>query len=120
MISALVVALLAQVVTPTAILTDAIGVDYVDANIVSGGVTRFERQFDGGAWASVGMPTKFSDALTTTGASTYRIAFPTLTAGNHTVAIRACNASQCSDPTPIFSFFLTVKLEVPTNARVVK
>lgn len=81
---------------------DAIGFDYLDADFVQWQVTRFENQYDGGAWVTISPPV-YSQ---TSGVTTYfvrpqDISTPT---GTHTVTFRACNTQGCSTGTAPFQF----------------
>lgn len=105
---------------PVTVAADAFGFDYVDTDIVSAAVVRFERQIDAGAWVSVAIPPKANDANTGQGASTYKVDVPALTPGPHTVAFRACSVNVCSNASPTLSFLLAVQPAPPTNPRVLK
>jgi hypothetical protein len=71
---------------------DAIGWDYLDADMTIYDVSRFEASWDDSEWTTLGIPPSIIDAETQSGARTYK-ATPSFTGGNHTVSFRACNAA---------------------------
>ena len=89
--------------------------EYADAEI--GDVTTFEVRLDGAtAYEAIGIPT--ADVLDTTppGHKSYRWAIPALGHGPHTIAVRACNAVECSlDATAVFRL-----IGPPQHLRVVR
>src|SRR5690242_9730943 len=94
-------ALLAQsvILTPT----DALGFDYLDADLTSFAVARFEVSYDLGAWTSLGLPAPFALSDTIAGAHTYKVV-PQFTTGSHSVQFRACNAAGCGSASAAFPF----------------
>ena len=88
--------------------------DYLDADLTTGSVTRFEMQIDDGAWGSIGIPT---DTAPISGGRTYRVPVPALVPGDHTVRIRACNVDVCSTAA-VLTFRLIVMPVAPTNLRI--
>lgn len=93
---------------------DAIGFDYADADFQQYAVERFEAQYDGGAWASIGIP---QVAGQSNGLTTYRV-IPPMPSGNHTVGLRACNAVGCSTSSSPFAFAVLGAPETaPGNVR---
>lgn len=103
---------------PVATASQAFGFDYKDADLTTFSVIRFEMQMDAGAFVSVNLPIKASDALTPVGSSTYKVPIPALTTGSHVVSFRACNAQLCGDSSAPFTFILAVKPATPTGTRV--
>lgn len=61
-------------------------------------VTRFEVNYDGGAYTDVGRTAH------PTLADTFYAPIPALTTGSHTVVVRACNSNGCSDDSGVFVF----------------
>lgn len=116
MVAALVANVAAQ--APTATPTQAFGVDYLDADMTTYAVTRFEIQVDGGAFTSVGIPPKQNDMQTPAGGSTYKIAIPPMTPGSHTVGVRVCNVVTCSTATPL-SFTFSITPVAPPTPRII-
>lgn len=103
---------------PVATASQSFGFDYKDTDVTAGGVSRFEMQVDGGAFASVAIPPKGNDSQTPAGSSTYVVPIPALTTGTHTVSFRACNAQLCGDASPSFAFVLAVKPAIVTGVRI--
>jgi len=94
--------------------SDAIGFDYVDASLSEYQVDRFEASYDGGTWATLGIPPV---AFSANGVSTYRV-IPPQSTGTHTVAFRACNAVGCSNSSGPFAFaVLGAPSVAPGNVR---
>jgi hypothetical protein len=83
----------------------------VSANIV----TLFKLSIDGGAFTAVGMTP--STEQPQVGFKAFQALVPSLTPGKHTVAVQACNAALCSDPTPALEFTLDVKPSTPVRLR---
>lgn len=105
---------------PTITSSQAVGFDYLDADMVSFSVTRFDVQWDNGVWVSIGIPAAVKLANTLAGASTYKVT-PPFTTGNHSVSFRAVNAAgagAASGPFP-FAVVGSPPAGVPTNVRVV-
>lgn len=63
-------------------------------------VTEFQVIVDGGTAQSLGLPTPVG--------TTYTASLPTMTAGVHTLAVRACNGSYCSSTVTITVVVLKV------------
>lgn len=92
---------------------DALGWDYPDADTATYQVSRFEAQYDNGAWVAVGMDV----AGTANGITTYKTT-PAVTNGTHSVVVRACNVSGCGGASSPFAFaVLTAPASAPTNLR---
>jgi hypothetical protein len=113
-----VVSLTAQnpILTPT----DALAFDYPDADFTASQVTRFEAQWDGGAWGALPMTT-FRDASTPAGFSSYKV-IPPFSNGTHAVSYRACNSVGCGGGSVPFGFAFAVAetpKAVPGNVRKV-
>ena len=94
--------------------SDAFGVDYPDAWLTEQAINRFEVQYDGGQWTSVGMPPVYAAV---NGIATYAVtpAMP-MPQGNHTVSFRACNAGACSRSTSPFAFLVPIEENLPVVA----
>ncbi len=107
-----------QTTPPVATASQAFGVDYLDADFTSAGVTLFGVKVYSGAWVDVA-PAKVTNPLTPAGSSTYRIAIPPLTPGAHSAVFRACNPNLCSDPSAPFAFVLAVKPATPPPGRII-
>jgi len=96
---------------------EAIGFDYLDADLTTYQVNSFQAQWDNGAWVSLGIPTSVIVGDTQSGAKTYKV-IPTFTSGNHTVAFRACNSAGCGAASAGFPFgVLSGPGSVPSNLR---
>ena len=83
-------------------LSDAFGVDYPEASFIEQAINRFEVQYDGRQWTSVGIPPVYAEV---NGVATYAVQ-ATMPPGNHTVSFRVCNAGGCSISTSPFAFFV--------------
>ena len=81
---------------------DAIGVDYPDRWFTEQAIARFEVQYNGGQWTPVGIPPVYAAS---DGVTTYSVK-PTMSAGNHAVSFRVCNAGGCSTSTSPFTFLV--------------
>ena len=92
--------------------TDAVGFDYLDADMAI--TTRFESSYDNGPWASVQIPT------TVPLGKTYKV-IPPYTSGSHTVLFRACNSAGCGSASVPFAFVYaaTSPTVAPGNIRKV-
>ena len=88
--------------TPTLGPYDAIGVDYPDAWLTEQAIARFEVQYNGGQWTSVGIPPVYAAS---DGVTTYSVR-PRMSVGNHAVSFRVCNAGACSTSTSPFPFLV--------------
>lgn len=82
---------------------DAVLFDYYTADIATYAVRRYEVQWDGGPWSSLGLPTAYTTPQTPSGAVTYKVP-PPFSTGNHTAAFRACNAQRCGAGSVQFRF----------------
>lgn len=92
---------------------DALGWDYLDADVATYQVNRFEVQYDNGAWTAAGMDTVAS----ANGVTTYKTT-PTVGNGTHQAVVRACNVSGCGGASSPFAFaVLTAPASAPTNLR---
>lgn len=89
--------------------------DYKDTDAVTGGVTHFEMQMDGGLPKNLGIPT--GSPTLDVNVKTYRTPVPPLTPGLHKVGISACNADLCS-PYLTLEFKLVVEPAIPANLRI--
>src|SRR5258708_3608940 len=90
---------LGQVVTATQNNSPAL--DYPTTALTTFAVTRFEIQFDAGAFISIGLPTPTDDAKTLVGDHTYagpKMGTLGLSVGNHTMSSHACNVAGCGQP----------------------
>ena len=95
---------------------DSIGWDYLDADVATYQVNRFEAQYDAGAWAAVGMVTVAS----ANGVTTYKTT-PTVNNGTHSILVRACNVSGCGTASNPFAFaVLSAPTSAPSNLRVIR
>ncbi len=95
---------------------DAIGFNYTDADFANAQVERFENQYDGGQWLSIGIPTVYQNL---NGITTYRV-IPTTATGTHTLSFRACNAVGCGNASSPFAFaVLGAPSTAPSNIRVI-
>ena len=92
--------------------------DYETAAITQQGIDRFEMQIDGGTWVNVGLNPSTADATTLPGYTTFRTPIPALTLGPHTVALRACNPQECSNPTTDLPFTFSIRPDTPRNPRL--
>ena len=81
---------------------DVIGVDYPDTWFTEQAIAHFEVQYNGGQWTSVGIPPVYAAS---DGVTTYWVK-PTMSAGNHAVSFRVCNAGGCSTSTSPFTFLI--------------
>jgi hypothetical protein len=103
---------------PTLGPNDAISFDYMDADFSTYQVSSFQAQWDGGAWVAIGT-TAFRDAVTTAGATSYKF-IPPFTSGQHSVSVRACNATGCGGGSSPFAFaYTSVPSAAPRNLRKV-
>lgn len=92
--------------------------DYQTVLMKSVPIVRFELSYDNGAFATVGIPTAFTDANTTANSDSYSATIPnTLALGTHTVRGIACAATFCSDPSAPFTFVFDA-LPAPSGLRV--
>lgn len=93
--------------------------DYPTALMKSASIVRFELSYDGiTSFASVGIPTPFTDGTTLPNNDSYSATIPnTLALGNHTIQAKACTAVFCSDPSPPFTFVFDA-LAAPGDVRV--
>ena len=92
---------------------DSLGWDYADADVATYQVSRFEAQYDSGAWTAVGMTAHAS----ANGVTTFKTT-PVVSNGTHQVMIRACNVSGCGNASSPFAFaVLTAPVAAPTNLR---
>lgn len=103
---------------PTIGPSDALGFDYLNADMTTYSVTRFEVAWDGGAWVALGIPTARTLADTSPGASTYPVV-PPFTNGNHTFSVRAVNIAGAGGASIPFAFVAvgSVPTGVPANVR---
>jgi hypothetical protein len=115
----LVLALVAQQAPPV-LSGDKFAWDYVEADIATYSVDRFEFQIDTGTWTPVGIPSAFADAQTQAGKKSYAISFPATQPGNHTISVRACNPDVCSEGIAPFAFKLAIVPADGSNGRVIK
>lgn len=91
-----------------------IAFDYPDSDIPL--ITEFQVKLDGGAYASIGIPTPMVVAGTLANHKSFLHNLPALSHGNHTVAVRACNATECSwDASIVFKL-----IGPPSNLRIHK
>jgi hypothetical protein len=105
---------------PPVISGDRFAWDYVEADLATYSVDRFEVQIDSGTWTPVGIPVAFTDARTQAGKKSYAIPFPATQPGNHTITIRACNPDVCSAGTAPFAFKLAVVPLDGSNGRIIR
>jgi len=121
MLGALVMLTGVAVYAQTAVVVgpaETIAFDYIDADLVTYEVTRFEASFDGAAYATV-TTTAVMLGDTPVGSKTYKITLPFST-GTHTVAFRACRLEGCGGGSTPFAFaFPVVNPNVPTRVRKV-
>lgn len=89
--------------------------DYPDAEIAE--IVGFQVKFDSGAYQPIVMPAPETLPDTMIGHKSFRYAIPsTFTNGQHSVAVRACNSTECSwDATAVFKL-----IGPPKNPRVQK
>ena len=96
---------------------DALLFDYYTADLTTYNVTQFQVQWDGGTWATLGLPTQYTNPETLPGAVTYKVLVP-FANGQHTASFRACNAAGCGGGSSPFAFArLSVPGNVPVNVR---
>jgi len=99
--------------------TDAIGFDYSDANMTNFAVLGFEAQYDGGPWASLGIPASVVLPDTPAGSKTYKAISP-FASGTHSVQFRSCNAAGCGSASVPFAFaHVNSPTVAPGNVRKV-
>lgn len=97
---------------------DALGFDYVDANIVNYAVTHFEVQYDTAPFVML-QPTQVILGDTPPGSTTYRFV-PPFSSGTHTAMVRACRAEGCGGGSNPFAFgYAVANPAVPLNLRKV-
>ena|SRR5260221_845737 len=104
----------------TATQNNAPALDYLTVNLTAYSVTRFEVQFDTGAFASIGLPATSDDAKTGVGAHTYagpKLGTLGLSVGSHSYASRACNAGGCGTASAPLSFSYAPIPDAPANQR---
>lgn len=102
--------------TPVAGPLDSVRFDYVDVDLTTYQVIRFELCVDGQTSgcvqaepaAATFVPTADQGGAPAAGAHAYKLKIPALTAGSHSLVIRACNASVCTDSTPLAFTFAIV------------
>ena len=104
-----------QAQPPVATTLDAVAWDYTDAQIASGGVTRFELCLD--SLPCVGKTV--AESKHASGPSVYAYRLPAMLPGDHTLTIKACNADLCSAPLAL-SFRFAVTPDPVTGARLIK
>jgi hypothetical protein len=120
LVGVFVLVLTALASAQVAVSGDKFGWDYAAADITQYSVVRFEIQVDGGAWASVGLPTPFTNPQTAAGKQTYAVPFPAMQPGQHTISVRACNVDLCSAGIAPFAFKLAIVPADGSNGRVIK
>lgn len=96
--------------------------DYLISDFTAASVTRFEIQFDGGAFTSIGVPATTDDTKTLAGGHTYagpKFGTMGLSVGSHTFNARACNVGGCggASPTP-FAFTYAPIPAATANQRI--
>jgi hypothetical protein len=79
--------------------SDAIGIDYPEGWFSEYIIDRFEVQYDGEEWTSLGIPPIYASL---NGVTTYTVRPARL--GSHTASFRVCNAEACSTSTSPFAF----------------
>jgi len=89
--------------------------DYADTEIPD--ITGFQVKFDSGAYQPIVMPQAETLSDTPAGHKSFRYPVPsTFTNGTHTLAVRACNTTECSwDATAVFKL-----IGPPKNPRIQK
>jgi hypothetical protein len=103
---------------PTLGPNDALSFDYLDADFATYQVSSFQASWDGGAWVAL-TATPFKDAITTTGATSYKFLTP-FTNGTHTVSVRACNSVGCGGGSSPFAFAVLVVSPTPAPGNLRK
>ena len=80
--------------------------DYLDSDLQTFAVLRFEMQLDGGQYVSLGIPPIIVSPGSTPGAQTYiALMIPGgVPPGAHRFNVRACNAAGCGKPSPDSDF----------------
>jgi hypothetical protein len=68
--------------------------DYPDLEI--GTIARFEVKIDDGTYESIGIPSQQTLPTTLPGAHSYVYVIPFTVQGTHVIAVRACDAVECS------------------------
>ena len=104
-----------QAQSPVATTLDSVAWDYTDAQIASGGVTRFELCLDSQPCLSKTV----AEAKHASGPNVYAYTLPAMLPGDHTLTIKACNADLCSAPLAL-SFRFAVTPDPVTGARLIK
>jgi hypothetical protein len=108
---------------------DSLRVDYADTDVTTFQVNQFLLCFDGAAdtaCLSVPLSAKFTPTAAqggppAPGESAYKRLLPALTAGAHTVVLKACNASICSNVDNLtLSFTFQIVPPAPKNAQFIK
>jgi hypothetical protein len=105
-----------QAQTPVATGLDSVAWDYPDSSLTAGAVVRFDVCLDATPCVS---RTVAEAKHPTLGASVYFWKLPAMLPGNHTVAIKACNADLCSPPLEL-SFRFAVEPPPVSNPRLIK
>ncbi len=103
---------------------DALGFDYLTADLTTFTVSRFEVSWDNatcassGAWSAIGIPTGRTLADTPGGALTYPVV-PPFTSGSHLWCVRAVNIAGPGGPAGPLDFAAvgSVPTAIPTNLR---
>lgn len=100
--------------------SDAVGFDYVTANLTTYQVNDFQVQYDGGgSWLSLGVAGGRTLADTPSGSLTYSV-IPPFASGTHSISIRACGTGGCSVGTSPFAFAYAASTPVtPSGVRKV-
>lgn len=117
-IGMLLVAVLASAQTVPVIQSQKLAFDADTLNITEANIVRFELKVDSGTYTSLNMPPPANDANTPVGKTTYKVDLPSLTLGPHTLMVRACNTTICSDDSNSLSIKLIVIMTI-TGLRIV-
>jgi hypothetical protein len=91
--------------------------EYSTADLTSAEVNRFELKIDNGVWNDVGRSGAADQSEAKPGSVIYEAPVPALTLGLHTAQLRACNATECSDPLSM-AFTISIKPAVPAFFRI--
>jgi len=107
---------------------DSLRWEHLDSDVTTTQVNRFLVCYDGAADAaclvapltSKFTPTTAQGGPPAAGNSAYKLLVPALTAGQHTVTVKACNATVCGVPATPLTFSFQITPGTPTGVGFIK